>query len=75
MKHSISILLLIFFIHDAFSQQIASPTPPMGFMTWNYFKDNLTENDVCTIADALVSTGLRDLGFNHIFIDDGWQGG
>lgn len=75
MKHPISILLLIFFIHDAFSQQIASPTPPMGFMTWNYFKDNLTENDVRTIADALVSTGLRDLGFNHIFIDDGWQGG
>ena len=28
-----------------------------------------------TITDAMVETGLRDLGFDHIFIDDGWQGG
>lgn len=52
-----------------------APTPPMGFMTWNYFADNIHENDVKSIADAMVATGLRDAGYNFIFIDDGWQGG
>ena len=53
----------------------ASSTPPMGFMTWNYFGDKITENDVKTLTDAMVSSGLRDLGYDFIFIDDGWQGG
>ncbi len=52
-----------------------SPTPPMGFMTWNYFGVNINEQDIRTLADAMVETGLRDLGFDYIFIDDGWQGG
>ncbi|MGV4441978.1 alpha-galactosidase, partial [Ornithobacterium rhinotracheale] len=33
------------------------------------------ENDIKSLADDLVSTGLRDLGYDYIFIDDGWQGG
>lgn len=52
-----------------------APTPPMGFMTWNFFGDNITEKDIISIADALVSTGLKDAGYNYIFIDDRWQGG
>lgn len=56
-------------------QKQLAPTPPMGFMTWNYFGININEADIKTLADAMVESGLRDLGFNHIFIDDGWQGG
>ncbi len=75
MKYLLSTILLFSLIFGTSGQRVASPTPPMGFMTWNYFKDELTENDVRSIADALVSTGLRELGFDHIFIDDAWQGG
>lgn len=57
------------------AQQNLAPTPPMGFMTWNYFGLNITEQDVKTLADAMVESGLRDAGYNYIFIDDGWQGG
>lgn len=59
----------------AFAQKQLAPTPPMGFMTWNYFGVNITEHDIRTLADAMVETGLRDAGYNYIFIDDGWQGG
>lgn len=52
-----------------------APTPPMGFMTWNYFGLDINEAAVKSIAHAMVTTGLRDLGYNYIFIDDGWQGG
>ncbi len=81
MKKSKDILLFIISIllfQTAFSQQEDSksyPTPPMGFMTWNYFGLNIHEDDIKSLADAMVETGLRDLGFNYIFIDDGWQGG
>lgn len=57
------------------NQSQLAPTPPMGFMTWNYFGLDIHENDIKTLADAMVETGLRDLGYNYIFIDDGWQGG
>lgn len=50
-------------------------TPPMGWMTWNYFADNITEQDVREMADAMVSSGMKDAGYLYIFIDDGWQGG
>lgn len=52
-----------------------SPTPPMGYMTWNFYADKITENDVKSIADAMVKNGLVAIGYDHIFIDDGWQGG
>lgn len=52
-----------------------APTPPMGYMTWNFYADNITESDVKSIADAMVKNGLVALGYEYIFIDDGWQGG
>jgi len=59
-----------------FSQRAKlAPTPPMGYMTWNFYADKITEQDVRSIADAMVANGLVQLGYDHIFIDDGWQGG
>ena len=49
--------------------------PPMGFMTWNFFAENINENNIKAVADGLVSSGLKDLGYEYVFIDDGWQGG
>jgi alpha-galactosidase len=49
-------------------------TPPMGFSTWNHFATEIDDRTVREIADALVSTGLRDAGYVHVNIDDGWQG-
>ena len=49
-------------------------TPPMGWMTWNFFGDNINETDIREMADAMVNSGMRDAGYTYIFIDDGWQG-
>jgi alpha-galactosidase len=54
---------------------ILASTPPMGWMTWNYFADNINETDIMEMADAMVSTGMLSAGYNYVFIDDGWQGG
>lgn len=49
--------------------------PPMGWMTWNYFADQINEKDIMEMADAMVSTGMLKAGYNYVLIDDGWQGG
>lgn len=48
-------------------------TPPMGWNSWNTFADNISDSLVRQIADSLVATGMRDLGYQFINIDDFWQ--
>jgi alpha-galactosidase len=48
-------------------------TPPMGWNSWNRFGCNVTEDLVKSAADALVSSGMKDAGYEYIVIDDCWQ--
>ncbi len=57
----------------AFGQTIAA-TPPMGWNSWNHFAGRVTEADVRSAADMLVSTGMRDAGYIYVNVDDTWQG-
>ena len=47
-------------------------TPPMGWNTWTFFSCEINETLIRDTADALVSTGLRDIGYNYVIIDDCW---
>lgn len=47
--------------------------PPMGFNTWNTFGEKIDEKMIREMADALVDTGLRDLGYDYLVIDDCWS--
>ncbi len=49
-------------------------TPPMGWSSWNKFADRIDAATIRSIADAMVSSGLRDAGYVYVNIDDGWQG-
>src|SRR6202451_1383815 len=49
-------------------------TPPMGWNSWNHFADHVTDADVRSAADMLVSTGMRDAGYVYVNVDDTWQG-
>ncbi len=49
-------------------------TPPMGWNSWNKFRIQISDKTVREIADAAVSSGMRDAGYIFINIDDGWQG-
>jgi alpha-galactosidase len=54
------------------SKSLAS-TPPMGWNSWNTFGNNITETVVRETADALISSGLKDYGYEYIVIDDCWS--
>ncbi len=48
-------------------------TPPMGWNSWNKFACNVSEQLIRETADAMVSTGMRDVGYQYVNIDDCWQ--
>ena len=62
---------------DVFDQytekQPIAPTPPMGWNSWNRFGCNVNEDLIQEIADAMVQSGMKDVGYQYVNIDDCWQ--
>jgi len=48
-------------------------TPPMGWNSWNKFACNVSEDLIKSMADAMVSSGMKAAGYEYIVIDDCWQ--
>jgi alpha-galactosidase len=49
-------------------------TPPMGWNSWNKFAGRVDDKSVREMADAIVSSGMRDAGYVYVNIDDTWEG-
>jgi len=71
--------LLVFTMHAAaqsgggnLSTQLAR-TPPMGWNSWNKFGCKVSEQLIRETADALVSSGMKAVGYQYVNIDDCWQ--
>jgi alpha-galactosidase len=47
-------------------------TPPMGWNTWNSFGCNINETLIRQSADAILSSGMRDAGYQYVVVDDCW---
>ncbi|MEU5262132.1 ricin-type beta-trefoil lectin domain protein [Amycolatopsis sp. NPDC021455] len=47
-------------------------TPPLGWNSWNSFGCNVSESTVHQAADAMVSSGMRDAGYQYVVVDDCW---
>ena len=45
----------------------------MGWNTWNTFQSGINENLIKESAEAFVSQGLRDAGYEYVVIDDCWS--
>ena len=48
-------------------------TPPMGWNSWNKFACNVSDQLIRETADAMVSSGMKDAGYQYVVIDDCWQ--
>lgn len=47
--------------------------PPMGWSSWNCFRNNIDEEKITRIAEALIKTGLADKGYKFVNLDDNWH--
>ena len=52
-----------------------SQAPIMGWSSWNNYRVQINENLIRSQADAMVSKGLKEVGYSYINIDDGYFGG
>ncbi len=48
-------------------------TPPLGWNSWNTFTYAINEDLIKETADAMVSSGLKDAGYEYVVIDDCWS--
>jgi alpha-galactosidase len=60
-------------LHDVPYNGLAK-TPPMGWNSWNLFQSHIDDKTVREIADAMVTSGMRDAGYVYVNIDDTWEG-
>jgi alpha-galactosidase len=44
----------------------------MGWNSWNTFGCSINETLIRGMADAIVSSGMRDLGYRYVVVDDCW---
>lgn len=48
-------------------------TPPMGWSSWNTFRNKIDENLILETADAMQKSGLLAAGYQYVNLDDCWQ--
>jgi alpha-galactosidase len=61
-----------FFQAKALNNGLAK-TPPMGWNSWNIFHENINETQIKQIADAMVTSGMKDAGYIYLNLDDNWM--
>ena len=48
-------------------------TPPMGWSSWNTFKNHIDEDLIYDTAKAIAESGLKDAGYTYVNLDDNWH--
>jgi len=73
-RQILSIALSLFFLSaTAQKYEQLAQTPPMGWNSWNKYACDVSESLISGMADAMVSSGMKDVGYEYIVIDDCWQ--
>ena len=71
----LSVLILLSWSRIAWAQDsMLARTPPMGWNSWNHFACEVSDAVVRAQADAIVTSGMKSVGYVYILIDDCWQG-
>ncbi len=52
--------------------QAATKAPIMGWSSWNHFRIHINEEIIRGQADAMVASGMHDVGYDFVNIDDGF---
>jgi alpha-galactosidase len=68
------VLLILIAPHLRAQQSPIAAAPPMGWNSWNHFRDKVDDATIRAQAEAMVSSGMRDAGYTFINIDDTWEG-
>jgi alpha-galactosidase len=71
----VMVVIWVFFSFPAIAQKdMLADRPPMGWNSWNHFNRQVDDAIIRAQAEAMVSSGMRDAGYQYINIDDTWEG-
>jgi alpha-galactosidase len=78
MTHLMRFILAVIWLSFTFpvtaqTNSLAS-RPPMGWNSWNHFRNKVDDAVIRAQAEAMVSSGMRDAGYLYVNIDDTWEG-
>lgn len=45
----------------------------MGWSSWNTFRQNINQDLILEVAEAMEASGLAEAGYNYINLDDCWH--
>ncbi|GAA4291109.1 glycoside hydrolase family 27 protein [Aestuariibaculum suncheonense] len=77
MKKAILNLVVVLFSLSHFAQKFENlaKTPPMGWNSWNKYGCDVDEKLIMKMADEIVNSGMQEVGYEYVVIDDCWQVG
>jgi alpha-galactosidase len=70
----VAVILWVYCLANSEARQLPGGLglkPPLAYSTWNFFEYHQNESLTLQIADALISTGLAELGFRYVNMDAG----
>lgn len=56
------------------SSSLQHPVPFMGWLSWNSVQGNISQSIIEQAVELFQNKGLYECGWNHIMMDDLWQG-
>lgn len=48
-------------------------TPPMGWNSWNCYRNDIDDIKIRAVANGMISSGLAARGYTYVNMDSGWQ--
>ncbi|KAJ3546975.1 hypothetical protein NM208_g1745 [Fusarium decemcellulare] len=69
---SLVLAALLSYLPLAHGKTVKSPTPPMGWNSYNRYNCRPSEEIIKTNAQGLVDLGFADLGYTIVTVDCGW---
>ncbi len=77
MKKIILNLVIVLFSLSNFAQKFdnLAKTPPMGWNSWNKYGCDVDEKLIMKMTDEIVNSGMHEVGYEYVVIDDCWQVG
>lgn len=71
-KQAVNATKLTFPVDETYDNGVAL-TPPMGWSSWNTFRNRIDENLIYEVGQAMQQAGLVEAGYQYVNIDDCWQ--
>jgi alpha-galactosidase len=53
---------------------LLAATPPMGWNSYNHFKNQIDDATIRAQAEAMVASGMTAVGYEYVLMDEGWGG-